>query len=354
MDASQHRDQYGVAATLVCVAVTLALLYVLRSVVAPLFVALLLMALVEGLVRWLAHTWPSGPRWALVVLASIIIILVLGACAVVLSLGASRLIAEAPTLSARVTMILDDAGALIGLSPAGAQEAFNVNSAMAAIQPMLATFGSFVAGVSLTMVFLAFMLASRALLAQKVEIVAGTPEHARRFRDILDRVSHSAGDYMRIQTIIGATLAVLCGIAFAILGLENALFWAIIVFLCSYIPLVGGLIAGIAAALFALAQFPTYWPALAVLGAVVVISALVGNLLLPKMQADKQNLDPTVSIFSVALWSLLWGAAGALLAVPLTVMLMIVFNQFDQTRWVAVLISNDGVPEGDRPRATAR
>ena len=335
----------SLAAALVCIAVSLALLYTLRGIVAPLCVALLLMALIEGLVRRLAHTWPSGPRWALVILAFVIIILVLGVCAMVLSFGVTRLIAEAPTLSERVGVILGDAARLFGVSAASLQEAFNVTSALAAVQPMLAGFGTFVAGVSLTIVFLAFMLASRALLAQKLAILAGTPAHAERFKAILDRITHSAGDYMRVQTVTGATLAVLCGIAFMVLGLDNPLFWAIIVFLCSYIPLVGGIIAGAAAALFALAQFPTYWPALEIFGSVLVIGALVGNVLLPKMQADKQNLDPTVAIFSVALWSLLWGAAGALLAIPLTVMLMIVFNQFDETRWVAVLISNDGTPE---------
>jgi predicted PurR-regulated permease PerM len=41
---------------------------------------------------------------------------------------------------------------------------------------------------------------------------------------------------------------------------------------------------------------------------------------------------------------LLWGVPGAFLAIPLTVMAMIVFAQFEQTRWAAILISNDGTP----------
>ena len=96
--------------------------------------------------------------------------------------------------------------------------------------------------------------------------------------------------------------------------------------------------------MFALIQFPTYWQAIAVFAVVQVFASLVGNVVLPKMQADKQNIDPTVSIFSIAVWTFLWGISGAFLAIPLMVMLMVVFDQFDDTRWAAILISNDGKP----------
>src|SRR5262245_57740112 len=59
----------GVASVLMCVAISLALLYFLRSLLVPFFVALLMAALIEGLVRALAQRWPRGPRWALIVLA---------------------------------------------------------------------------------------------------------------------------------------------------------------------------------------------------------------------------------------------------------------------------------------------
>jgi predicted PurR-regulated permease PerM len=51
-----------------------------------------------------------------------------------------------------------------------------------------------------------------------------------------------------------------------------------------------------------------------------------------------------VTLLSLALWTLLWGLAGSFLAVPLTLMLMMVFAQFDSTKWVAAMLSNDGKP----------
>jgi hypothetical protein len=43
-------------------------------------------------------------------------------------------------------------------------------------------------------------------------------------------------------------------------------------------------------------------------------------------------------------WGTIWGVAGAFLAAPLTVMLMIVLAQFSSTRWIAILLSEDGAP----------
>lgn len=346
----ESRSQTPIAGMLVCIVASLALLYALRGIVAPFFVALLLIALIEGLVRALAHRWPRGPRWALIVLAAIIIMLLLGGCALALSFGAGQLIADAPLMAPRIDAIIGDLSRQFGARMPRLREIADGNQILAMAQPVLAGFGQLVAGASLAILYLGFMLASRALLERKVEIVAGSPEHTKRVRHLLDRISHSAGQYMWVQTVVGGIYAALCGVAFAVIGLENALFWTVLTFLLSYVPMLGGILAGAAAALFALVQFPSYWPAVAIFVSVQVIGMLAGNLLLPKMQADAQNLDPTVSIFSLALWSLLWGVTGALLATPLTVMLMIIFNQFDQTRWVAVLISNDGVPEGDAPR----
>jgi predicted PurR-regulated permease PerM len=62
------------------------------------------------------------------------------------------------------------------------------------------------------------------------------------------------------------------------------------------------------------------------------------------MQADTQNIDPIVTIVALSFWTLLWGIPGAFLAVPMTLMLMMVFAQFESTKWVTAALSNDGKP----------
>jgi predicted PurR-regulated permease PerM len=328
----------------------LALLYFLRSILAPFCTALLLVALIEGLVRLLAHRWPAGPRWALILGAGAALAFLLIACGIILAYGAQRIAADMPAILAR----LDEALAYVFRAagwgvPHRLEEMLAPERLVSLAAPFATSLGGLVGGVALTILFMGFMLASRAFLDRKLGILAHDEGNARQARRAIDRIAHSAGEYMRVQTLTGVMVGAGCGIAIALVGLHDALFWAVLIFLMAYLPVVGVTIATLGATLFALVQFPTYWPAITIFISTQIIASVVGNLVLPKLQADAQNLDPTVSIFAVALWTLLWGIPGALLAVPLTVMAMIVFNQFEQTRWAAVLISNDGVPEGDAP-----
>ena len=114
-----------------------------------------------------------------------------------------------------------------------------------------------------------------------------------------------------------------------------------------YIPILGVAVGSLAPALFALVQFPTVWPAVEIFAAIEVISFLVSSLVLPKMQADVQNIDPSASLLAMGLWSILWGIPGAFLAIPLTLALMYQLAQFESLRWLAIFISNDGQPFPD-------
>jgi len=71
---------------------------------------------------------------------------------------------------------------------------------------------------------------------------------------------------------------------------------------------------------------------------------VVGNFIYPRLQAQTQNIDPVATLLSLAFWSWLWGLPGAFLAVPMTLMSMMVFAQFESTAWVAAMLSNDGKP----------
>ena len=97
----------------------------------------------------------------------------------------------------------------------------------------------------------------------------------------------------------------------AAIGLQNALFWVILIFLISYIPVLGGLAGGARAALFAFGRFQTIWQAVTIFLALQSINLVVGNFVLPKMQAASQNIDPAVGILAFSLWSLLWGIQHA-------------------------------------------
>jgi predicted PurR-regulated permease PerM len=60
------------------------------------------------------------------------------------------------------------------------------------------------------------------------------------------------------------------------------------------------------------------------------------------MQAETQNISPVATLLSLAFWGWMWGIIGAFLAVPMTLIVMMICAQFPRSRWLAVLLSNDG------------
>ena len=131
----------------------------------------------------------------------------------------------------------------------------------------------------------------------------------------------------------------------AAVGLHDSLFWAFLIFLAVYIPVAGGVFAGLAPPLFALVQFDTYGPALILFVVLQVIGIVIGNVIYPRMQGRSLNIDPVMILLSLAFWSAIWGITGAFLSTPLTVMVMVVLAQFDGSRWISVILSADGDPQ---------
>jgi predicted PurR-regulated permease PerM len=199
------------------------------------------------------------------------------------------------------------------------------------------------AGLGLTLLYLFFLLVSSRMIERRVALIVKT-RGGNDLATVLKRSISGVETYMSVQSATGLMIGVGSGLVMFAVGLDHAIFWSLVIFLFSFFPLLGVVIGSLGPTLFALLQFPTLTPAIVVLVGIHAISAVVGNLVLPKMQADSQNIDPAASLIAIGVWTVLWGAPGAFLAIPLTLALMYTFAQYDGLRWLAILISHDGDP----------
>ena len=199
------------------------------------------------------------------------------------------------------------------------------------------------AGLGLTLIFLFFLLISKPMIEKRVDRIVAE-RGGRGLATVLERSFSGVESYMYVQSVTGLMIAVGSGVVMFALGLDNVLFWSLVIFLFSYLPVLGVLAGSVGPTLFALLQFPSLTPAVAVFVGIQIVSSVVGNLVLPKMQADSQNIDPAASLIAVGMWTVIWGVPGAFLAIPLTLALMYALAQYDDLRWLAVLISHDGDP----------
>ena len=159
--------------------------------------------------------------------------------------------------------------------------------------------------------------------------------------------------YLWVQTALSIITTALTYVTLLAVGLDNALFWAFVIFVLNYIPTIGSIVAAILPALFAIAQ-PTWpswmptdpmWSALIVFLAVSVWQFAIGNFMGPRMTGSSLNISALVVLLSLAVWGALWGLTGMFLSAPLTVLIMIVLAQIPGARWIAILLSEDGRPD---------
>lgn len=135
--------------------------------------------------------------------------------------------------------------------------------------------------------------------------------------DALANFARLSRTFMVMTTIFGAIVAVLNLILLLILGVPGAGLWAMLAFVCGFIPFIGFWISLVPAAIMALLSggLPSFIVVVAFYG---VINSLIQSVIQPKFVAGSVNLNLTLTFLSVIFWSGLLGPLGALMAVPLT------------------------------------
>lgn len=323
-----------------------ALLYVFRAVLWPFALALVLAILIMALSERVVRLLPKARRWMVFAITAVIVGGIIVASMAVVVEGASRIVLKMPAMLARIDQLL----AMIP-APGGrlSLEALAQKIELGPVADrLLGSVQDASAGLGLTLIFLFFLLLSKPMIEKRVESIVAS-RGGRGLAVVLERSFSGVESYMYVQSVTGLMIAIGSWAVMMAVGLDNALFWGLVIFLFAYLPVLGVLVGSIGPTLFALLQFPTLTPAIAVFVGIQIVSSIVGNLVLPKMQADSQNIDPAASLIAVGMWTVLWGVPGAFLAIPLTLALMYALAQYDDLRWLAVLISHDGDPTPMEP-----
>lgn len=194
--------------------------------------------------------------------------------------------------------------------------------------------------IFMVVVYASFLMGERGGFAHKVA-VALPGESGVRASGIIAQINRAISDYLAIKTLVNAILGVL---SFAVLwsfDIDFALFWAILIALFNYIPYVGSFLGVIFPVALSMAQFGSVRVTLLLAGLLVLAQMWVGNALEPRMVGRKVNMSPFVVLVALALWSTVWGVAGAILAIPLTSIIAIVMGSFESTRPFAVFLAEN-------------
>ena len=158
----------------------------------------------------------------------------------------------------------------------------------------------------------------------------------------LTRYARALSDFISIKAGLGLLAAAGDVVLLSVLGVDFALLWGVLSFLMSFIPSIGYLIALIPPMLVALLQHGP-GTALAVLIGYQLINGLVDSVLGPRLLGRGLDVAAIVTILSLVLWGFVLGPVGALLSVPLTVLVkMVLLDHYPASRWLSVVLGAGG------------
>lgn len=337
--------------TLTCavlLAVLLGSIFVVgKSIVVPIFIAAIVAYVLahtaERLSKVPGLTW--CPVWSLRLMALVILAVIAVAFFGVVVSTSQELLARLPAYQANVETLILQFFALSGRGSTVDWEQIYASTLgqidlQATILSLLSSLSSAGGTLFLILIYALFLLAERGRFIRKIHVAATSPEQAEKVLSIVTEINNQIGSYLATKTAINVILGVISfGILF-VLGVDFALFWAILIALLNYIPYVGSLLGVALPVLLSMAQFGTLQTSALVLALLLAAQLWVGNYLEPRMIGKQLNMSPLVILLSLSVFSGLWGLAGAILAVPLTSIIAIVLGAFEETRFVAVLLAD--------------
>lgn len=291
-------------------------------------IALLLSLCIIPLPAWLIKK--GIPRWLAIVI-SLLVILIGGSGLVALLIKSiSDVVASLPKYEEKLTalyhQILDFAASNnLDISDLFTKAKIGPEKIIGTAGAVVNVLTDFLSASFIISLLIAFMV---------IELVAYSDMLTKGKTDKIMAVSwiHSMGGdlrkYVSITSIGGVITAVLNYILLVILGVDFPFLWAVLSFLLNFVPNIGFIISFIPPALLALVD-KGLTQALIVSGGFWLINGLVENVFRPIFMKESLNISLLTTFLSLLFWGWVLGLPGAILGVPLTLVVIKIYNQFN-------------------------
>lgn len=146
---------------------------------------------------------------------------------------------------------------------------------------------------------------------------------ADRSAAVMTTVERRMSRYLGTITLVNIALGAAVGTVLWLLGMPNPLLWGVVATVLHFIPYLGGLVGVCLVGLASLVTFPDLTHALLPPAAYFVLGAIEGNFVSPMLLGKTFRLSPLVIFVWLLFWGWLWGLAGAVLAVPLLMLVKV-------------------------------
>ena len=206
--------------------------------------------------------------------------------------------------------------------------------------------------VLLFMIFLLIELNPKKSLS-KIDRAFKNPSTRKKINNIISGTVQDVTRYISIKFFVSLITGVLVWLCATVVKLDFAIIWGFLAFLLNFIPNFGSLISWALTTGFSVLQFyPSFGKVVFIALSVLAVNLVMGSFLEPRWEGKDLGVSPFVILVSLSFWGWMWGFVGMILAVPLTVVLKIAFENYSLLRPIAVIIGSgkDGRRKGSIKR----
>ncbi|MBL0767011.1 AI-2E family transporter [Marivirga atlantica] len=322
-------------------------LQLLSFIFVPLFFAFFLALLFSPLMRW--FTKNRIPKTFSLALVIAIIVLVFFSCFKVIQLSGQQMSRDRGALSVKfeekVEKLVNPFSNTLGIEKSESEgvleEIINstyISDLMLSNVSVTFTFLRLtIVNTLMTLFFLVLFLAGSMNLKQIIQttLFYGNTRAIKTFIEVESSISK----FLKVKIVISLLTGIAFGIIAWALGISFPILWGVLAFVINFIQMVGSVISTVLVMLFAYIEIDN--PGTLVLAAFLFSGAqvLFGAVLEPIFMGKTFSINIIVVLVMLMFWGYLWGIAGLILAIPLTVLLKIVLLQYESTRKLATLMS---------------
>lgn len=314
------------------------------SILAPIFLAVVLTVTVNPIRSWMIRH--GSARWLASLTLVVVIFAILLGLVFGLVVGVAQLATLLPQYSTEIQQSitnLENWLAGFGISQSDIQsmtDNISSDSVITAVGELLSSVTSAASALLFVLVLVIFMGLDGAVFgARRSRMSAGREP----ILGALDQFAQGTRRYFGVATIFGGIVAILDGIGLVILGIPAAGLWALLAFITNYVPNVGFIIGLIPPALLGLVTGgPTAM--IEVIALYCVLNLTIQSVIQPKFVGDAVGLTTTMSFLSLIVWAYLLGPLGAILAVPASLLIKAVLLDVDPAaRWLQLFFGDEPV-----------
>jgi predicted PurR-regulated permease PerM len=310
--------------------------------VAPVFLALVVVVALAPVERWLRRV--GVPRWLATTVLLLLVWSVLLGFVALLILSIAQMAALLPDYSAEaqdlinsVVTDLNDAGLVSGqLSDLVSQ--IDYGQVVGVATGLLASVTDAFSTLVLLLIALVFITIESSGFGRRMALIAAERPHLPVAMTLFAQGTRS---YLLVSTVFGGIVALGDWIALEIIGIPAAALWGLLSFITNYVPNIGFVLGLAPPALLGLLA-GGWGEFIAVVVVYSVLNFVVQTLIQPRFVGDSVGLSVTVTFVALLFWGWVLGALGALLAIPLTLLVKALLVDVDpRGHWLDALLREE-------------